>query len=98
MMKSELPELGRLLLVLRYRNRELLGDMADKLGIAPWKLSKIEHGFCPPPSDLLIKLREQYQLKDREVYAIKDILQRNVGRQQAAAYLASGRSASFVKD
>ena len=58
--------LAKFLRILRIQNDELLGDMADKLGIKPSYLSSIEANRRPLTSDLKQKLVEAYSLKPED--------------------------------
>lgn len=50
---------------------ELLGDMANKLGISSAYLSRVENGFAKPSSKLISNLIEVYNLTGKEQEALE---------------------------
>lgn len=95
-MLTEVTPLGSYLMSLRYPNRELLGDMADKLSISSATLSKIEHGAIIPDSAFWRRLQHQYHLTDTNMSMIKrKILTKSVPRSDMPY---SEQAVSFVDD
>lgn len=61
-----ITEYGKQLRHIRLDISELLGTMADKLGLSPAYLSSIETGTRTIPVDLTRKIISAYNLKDEE--------------------------------
>jgi len=64
-------ELGKFLRHLRIDNREILKDMAMKLGYSSAFLSAIETGAKKPPKDFTNKMRTIYKLSEEELEKFK---------------------------
>lgn len=60
---SKLSRFGVFCRKLRLENRELLYDMAEKLGVSSAFLSKVENGKGKPPADWRQKIISFYNLK-----------------------------------
>lgn len=78
---SKLSRFGVFCRKLRLENRELLYDMAGKLGVSSAFLSKVENGKGKPPAEWRDKLILLYQLYDDEIREL-----------DAALYEANNRS------
>ena len=65
----------RLLRDIRFRNGELLYDMATKLNINPSDLSYIETGKIFVDDKFLGKIKELYTLSDKEFLELKEAAQ-----------------------
>ena len=61
-----ITEYGKQLRHIRLDISELLGTMADKLGLSPAYLSSIETGTRSIPVDLTRKIISAYNLEDEE--------------------------------
>lgn len=59
---------------LRLENRELLYDMAQKLGVSSAFLSKVENGRGKPPREWREKLITLYQLDGNEVEELDEAI------------------------
>lgn len=64
---SKLSRFGVFCRKLRLENRELLYDMAVKLGVSSAFLSKVENGKGKPPTEWRSKIISLYQLNNEEV-------------------------------
>lgn len=64
---SKLSRFGVFCRKLRLENRELLYDMAEKLGVSSAFLSKVENGRGKPPVSWREKLISLYQLNETDI-------------------------------
>lgn len=64
---SKLSRFGVFCRKLRLENRELLYDMAEKLGVSSAFLSKVENGRGKPPVSWREKLISLYQLNEEDI-------------------------------
>lgn len=64
---SKLSRFGVFCRKLRLENRELLYDMAEKLGVSSAFLSKVENGKGKPPADWRQKIISFYNLEKDDI-------------------------------
>ncbi len=67
-----LNKLGLFCRKLRLDNRELLLDMASKLGVSSAFLSKVENGKSKPPTDWESRIINLYSLDIRQKQELKE--------------------------
>ena len=70
--KFMLNKLGLFCRKLRLDNRELLLDMASKLGVSSAFLSKVENGKSKPPTDWESRIINLYSLDIRQKQELKE--------------------------
>lgn len=66
--------LAKFLRILRVQNDELLGNMADKMGIKPSYLSSIEANRRPLTDELRAKLVESYNLDEEQQQKLDNLV------------------------
>ena len=66
--------LAKFLKILRVQNDELLGNMADKMGIKPSYLSSIEANRRPLTDELRAKLVESYNLDEEQQQKLDNLV------------------------
>lgn len=62
---------GEFVRILRIKNHEVMGDMAEYLGVSVAFLSAVENGRKNVPEDWTEKLEAKYQLNEEEVKILK---------------------------
>lgn len=99
---------GEYVRILRVQHHEVMGDMADVLGVSVPFLSAVENGKKNVPADWIDKLAEHYELSDKEKKKLREaaeesrtmyrIAASNAGQHQRKAALQFARSFDDMDD
>ena len=73
-----MTKFGKLLVDLRRQRYEILGDMADRLGVSPAYLSGIEHGKRPVPPEWPEQIGQLYRLSREQIQELQQAKEEDV--------------------